>query len=143
MKGVKKLPKGDITRLKDAEGKAIKIISELLKYLPDTHKFKLLFMCRNINEIMASQNNMLQNRAIHESHTSNGDLAKLLNKNLNQIYTWIDEHSHVEYININYNKMLDDPLPILNEINKFLNRNLIIDKIAAIIDPSLYRQRRL
>ena len=129
--------------MKDAEGKAIKIISELLKYLPDTHKFKLLFMCRNINEIMASQNNMLQNRAIHESHTSNGDLAKLLNKNLNQIYTWIDEHSHVEYININYNKMLDDPLPILNEINKFLNRNLIIDKIAAIIDPSLYRQRRL
>ena len=129
--------------MKDAEGKAIKIISELLKYLPDTHKFKLLFMCRNINEIMASQNNMLQNRAIHESQTSNGDLAKLLNKNLNQIYTWIDEHSHVEYININYNKMLDDPLPILNEINKFLNRNLIIDKIAAIIDPSLYRQRRL
>jgi len=110
---VKKLPKGDITWLKDAEGKAIKIISELLKYLPDTHKFKVLFMCRNINEIMASQNKMLQNRAIHESHTSNGYLAEFLNKHLNQIYTWMNDRSHVEYINVNYNKMFDDPLAIL------------------------------
>jgi len=83
---VKKMPRGDVAFLKDAEGKAVKIISELLKYLPHTHSNKILFMTRNLHEIIASQNKMLENQTRDNSQISNESLVKIFNKHLMQIH---------------------------------------------------------
>src|SRR3972149_1033187 len=49
---VRKLDKGDHEWLKEAHGKAVKIISELLKYLPPGYTYKIIFMHRKLEEIL-------------------------------------------------------------------------------------------
>lgn len=45
----------DLAWLDEARGKAIKIISDLLQYLPANHTYKILFMERNLQEVLTSQ----------------------------------------------------------------------------------------
>src|SRR5688572_10458496 len=53
---------GDKSWLRATRGKVIKIISFLLKSLPADNNYKVLFMHRNLREIVASQNKMLDRR---------------------------------------------------------------------------------
>ncbi len=60
---VKQLDKaGDLSWLNEARDKAVKIISYLLPHLPDTLNYRVLFMHRDLHEVMASQNRMLVQR---------------------------------------------------------------------------------
>ena len=56
--------KTDQSWLPEARGKAVKIISELLKYLPDTHTYRIIFMRRALEEVLASQDRMLIRRGV-------------------------------------------------------------------------------
>jgi hypothetical protein len=49
----------DATFLAQATGKAIKVISALLEALPRGNQYKILFMQRHMEEILASQRTML------------------------------------------------------------------------------------
>lgn len=139
---VKKLPEGDTAWLGKTQDKAVKVISALLKYLPDDYSYKILFMRRDINEIIASQNKMLENRSEAPSQVEEEELARMFNKHLDQVYGWLDQQPNIQYININYNQILHDPLPIINEIAQFLNVPLRVEEMAKIVTPSLYRQRQ-
>ena len=56
---VKKMPDGDTAWVEDAQGKAVKVIAALLEYLPQEYTYKVLFMRRSMDEILASQKQML------------------------------------------------------------------------------------
>src|SRR6188768_2448535 len=45
----------DNTWMYKAEGKAVKVISALLQYLPSPHTYKIIFMQRPMQEVLASQ----------------------------------------------------------------------------------------
>src|ERR671934_2987374 len=45
-----------------AEGKAVKVVSALLQYLPPQHIYKIIFMQRPMQEVLASQAVMLERR---------------------------------------------------------------------------------
>ena len=63
MEKVKDLDKDkDKSWLKELQGRAIKIISYLLRDLPDNNNYKVIFVERNLEEMIASQNKMLVNR---------------------------------------------------------------------------------
>src|SRR5687768_1736541 len=48
--------------LPEAKGKFVKVISMLLRHLPADHRFKVIFMQRNMPEVLASQKKMLVRR---------------------------------------------------------------------------------
>ncbi|NIN63275.1 MAG: sulfotransferase family protein, partial [Anaerolineae bacterium] len=48
--------------LEDAKGKVVKMIAELLKHLPQGYSYKVIFMRRKMEEILASQRRMLIRR---------------------------------------------------------------------------------
>ena len=52
----------DRTWLDDARGKGVKIISTLLRELPAHYNYKVVFMRRDLSEILASQAKMLARR---------------------------------------------------------------------------------
>ena len=58
---VKKL-KEDQSWLNECPGKAVKVISMLLFDLPSKHHYKIIFMQREIEEVLASQRIMLERR---------------------------------------------------------------------------------
>ena len=139
---VKKLPEGDTQWLKDAEGKVVKIISALLMHLPPDHTYKILFMRRSMEEILASQKQMLVRRGEPSDKVDDAEMARLFDKHLREIQTWLDRQPHVTYLDIDYNAMLRDPRPQLARVLPFLGLALDLEKMAEVVDPALYRQRK-
>jgi hypothetical protein len=138
---VKKLPEGDTAWLDECTGKVVKIITQLVTYLPDSYNYKILVMRRKIHEILASQARMLERRGESQGEVSDEQMAELFAKHLKQVYTWMEEQPNVEHIDVDYNEMLLDPRPTVDRVQGFLGRSLDGDAMAAVVDPDLYRNR--
>ena len=132
----------DRSWLFDCRGKALKVVSHQLQYLPATHLYKILFMRRSLDEIVASQNKMLVNR--EETHRNTIDDQKTKDnyqKHLDEIYAMIASKDHFEMVEVQYRGMIDDPQSEAAKINTFLGGNLDLDAMTAVVDKKLYRNR--
>ena len=138
---VKALRKGDQAWLAEARGKAVKVISELLKWLPEEYEYRVVFMCRNIDEMLASQRAMLARMGKPSTEAEEQKLAGLYRKHLQDIEAWLGERPNSEVLYVTYGDLLADPANHLPRIREFLGRSLNIDSMAAVVDPALYRQR--
>jgi len=139
---VKQLRQGDSSWLPQAQGKAVKIISALLAYLPPTHIYRVLFIQRAIPEILASQRKMLVNRGEDPDKVKDAEMAQYFETHLAQVTAWLGEQKHIAALYVDYNQMLTDPAPHVQRINAFLGGALDEQKMIAVVDPALYRQRR-
>jgi len=137
----KKLREGDIAWVPDAEGKAVKVIGALLMHMPPGFEYRVLFMRREMNEILASQAKMLKNRG-EENKVDDEKMAALFAKHLKQVEDWMNSQPNLQYIDVDYNTMLADPAPQVKRINQFLGGNLDEAAMQMIVDPQLYRQRK-
>jgi hypothetical protein len=95
-----------------------------------------------MGEILASQKQMLIRADKPTDKVSDDKLAELYSNHLAKIAAWMESQPGVTVLYIDYNAMLRDPRPSLAEINRFLDGRLDESKMAEIVDPSLYRQRR-
>jgi len=138
---VKKLINGEHSWLARSSGKAVKVISTLLPYLPDGYHYRIIFMRRAMEEVLASQRRMLINRGENPDKISDDQMAEMFEKNLQQTERWINSQAHATRIDINYEQLISDPRPLVTGINKFLGGGLDEDRMLGVIDPSLYRQR--
>ena len=138
---VKKLADGDVDWLPKARGKAVKIISYLLFNLPDTYNYRIIFMQRKLTEIIASQRKMLIDRGENPNKIGEDELEIILKKHLNQVDEWISQQSNIKRIDVNYNRMIENPEADIRQLSKFLGNSLDVGIMAQVIDPSLYRQR--
>jgi hypothetical protein len=139
---VKKLIRGENSWLAGANGKAVKVISTLLPYLPDGYHYRIIFMRRTMEEVLASQRKMLINRGENPDKVSDDQMAEMFKKDLQQSERWINSHAHLApRIDVNYTQLIANPEPLVAEINRFLGGGLDEDKMMNVIDPSLYRHR--
>src|SRR5215204_4071756 len=141
LEDVKKLMKGEHTWLAKSNGKAVKVISTLLPYLPSGYHYRIVFMRRAIEEVLASQRKMLINRGEDPHKISDEQMAEMFQKDLQQSERWINSQAHATRININYTQLMANPRPLAAEINTFLGGGLDEDKMLSVIDTSLYRHR--
>ena len=139
---VKKLDEGDTDWVEEAQGKSVKVISALLKHLPPGYTYKLIFMRRKIEEILASQKQMLIRRGEPTDSVSDEELTDLFRKHLAQIQAWIDGQPNVEVIYVSYNDVMENPLEQVQRINHFLGDTLDVESMVNVVDQALYRQRK-
>jgi len=138
---VKKLKEGDTAWLPRAEGKAVKVISALLPNLPDDYSYRILFMRRKMEEILASQDKMLTRRA-KEKRVDDAEMADLYRKHLRQTIDWIEDQSNMRYLDISFNDLIEDPVPLVDRVVSFLEGvDLDAEAMATVVDPDLYRNR--
>ncbi|MHA1803996.1 MAG: sulfotransferase [Promethearchaeota archaeon] len=133
---IKRLDK-DNSIIREARGKVVKVISHLLKHLPMEFNYKIIFMNRNMEEIMRSQQKMLG----EEENGYPPEMIEIFNKELNNVELWMDENENIEVLKVNYSDMIQDPIPQIKRIMEFLNLPLDVDKMLKAIDPTLYRNR--
>ncbi len=138
---VKELDK-DKTWLNDAGGRVIKVISALLKHLPADHRYKVIFMRRNMQEVLASQRQMLIRRGEPTDTVSDDRMAELFRKHVADVEAWLARQPNTETLYVNYNAMLADPAPLIESVRDFLGEPLDAVAMANTIDGALYRQRR-
>ena len=111
----KKLLEGDTEWIPEAEGKAVKVIGALLMHMPPPYQYRVLFMRREMDEILASQAKMLENRG-EENTVDNETMAVLFAKHIKQIEDWMNSQPNLKYIDVDYNVMVADPKPQIRKI---------------------------
>ena len=138
---VKKLKDGDHDWLKESTGKAVKVISALLEHLPPQYTYNVIFMRRNMGEILASQKQMLIRRGEAPDKVSDEKLAALYQNHLAKIEAWLAQQPNFAVEYVSYNDVLLNPQENLVRVNRFLNEKLDIKSMATVIDSGLYRER--
>jgi hypothetical protein len=138
---VKKLKEADVAWLEDARGRSVKVISALLEHLPPSYNYKVIFMLRNIAEVLASQKKMLISRGEPTDKVSDEQMADLYKKHLAHIKAWLSRQPNFTVYYADYNQIVANPLDHLQNIAAFLNQQVEIQPMLKVIDPDLYRQR--
>lgn len=137
---VKKI-KEDKAWIPEALGQAVKIISFLLIQMPPGYDYKVIFMRRNLPEVLASQRQMLIRRGENPDASNDERMSVLYEKHLEQAMKWMDQQPNVEVLYIAYSEAIADPRGAAESINAFLGGGLDVDRMAGVADPGLYRQR--
>jgi len=127
--------------LEHARGKGVKMVSALLLDLPGTYTYRVVFMRRKMEEILASQKTMLQRSGKRTDAVSDETMATLFRKHLSQVEKWLSEQPNVQVLYVSYNAMIADPIKEIERIGQFLGHELDTDKMTTVIDRTLYRQR--
>ena len=138
---VKKLER-ESAWLEDAGGKAVKVVSAFLKHLPPHYNYKIIFMHRKIDEVLASQKQMLIRRGEPTDRVSDEKMSETFRRHLKDIELWLAAQSNITTLSINYNEAIDNPLPTIHKVNDFLKADLDMEAMASVVERSLYRQRR-
>jgi len=125
-----------------AQGKVVKMIAALLKHLPADYDYKIIFMQRNIEEVLASQRQMLIRRGESTDAISDDRMAELFRKHVKQVRAWLAEQPNVAVLYVDYSQALAAPLDEAERIDHFLGQGLDTRKMSEVVDPSLYRQRQ-
>ena len=132
----------DKTWLDHCPGKVIKVISFLLKDLPPKHDYKVIFMHRDLDEVIRSQNKMLQRRDQASQSTDDDTMKQHFELHLRKVAMLIRERRNLDNLDVHYRQVLDDPKQQAHRVVEFLGMDLDADKMTRPVDESLYRNRQ-
>jgi Sulfotransferase domain len=136
---VKRLDR-DTSWLVNAYNKAVKIIYIFLYNLPPDHRYKVLFLRRNLDEVIASQKVMLQNRQ-QAGALSDEQLMESYDNQLQKLYGWIKRQNNFDILYLDYEEILSEPENAALHITRFLGLPLNTDAMIQSIEPALHRNR--
>lgn len=133
--------KQDDSWLAGADHKAVKMVYQLLYDLPASHNYRVLMMRREMNEILASQKKMLARLGKPVDVIPDAKMAEFFNAGLAKFYAWVAQQPNFQLIDVDYNKMVADPMPLIDQINTLLGGGLNKEAMAEVVSPDLYRNR--
>ncbi len=137
-----KQTKKDASWLKDASGKVVKMVHLLLLDLPADHQYRVVFMRRNIREVVASQNVMLDRHGKSAGDLGEEKLIAMFQAQIAKVEAYVRQQPNFAMLDVTYNDVLRDPRPEVAKLNAFLGGDLDTQEMLAVVDPSLYRNRR-
>jgi hypothetical protein len=136
-----KKTKEDPSWLKRATGKVVKMVYRILYDLPGGYEYRVVFMQRDLTEVLASQKKMLDRSGKSGGAVSDEQMAALFTTELEKCEKWLAGQDNFKVLYINYRDMIDHPQPQCEKVNGFLDGGLNIEAMAETVDPALYRNR--
>ena len=134
--------KSDKSWVGGATGKVVKVISALLQELPGEVEYRVVFMRRNMQEILDSQRQMLIRRGQVPDKVPDEKMAAMFEKHLAKIEEWLAAQPNMRVLYIKYNEILANPAEAARAVNEFLGGSLDEAAMVTVVDKQLYRQRR-
>jgi hypothetical protein len=125
----------------EAEGKVVKVISQLLFALPAGRQYRVIFMQRPLPEVVASQAEMIRRRGTTGAALAPAALIAGLGAHLNQVNAWLKDKADISVHRVEHGDVLREPLRVSESIQHFLLCSLDVVAMSQQIDASLYRQR--
>jgi hypothetical protein len=136
---------GDMTWLRDARGKAVKIVSFLLTFLPETNEYKVIFMQRDLREVMASERTMLQTRgetaALEGPGGDEEQTRTVYEQHLAKVHRFLANRKCFSTLTLSYRDALEHPRDAATRIRDFVGHPLDVAEMEKVADPALYRNR--
>jgi hypothetical protein len=131
----------DPSWLAEAEGKAVKMVYLLLYDLPMDRQYKVIFMRRRLDEVLASQEAMLGTKDTPGVHLSQEQLRTRFAQHVSRVRTWIDQQLNFAVIDVDFQEVLGNPQAVAIRLDKFLGPGLDVAAMSAVPDQTLYRHR--
>jgi hypothetical protein len=125
----------------EAEGKVVKVISQLLFALPAGRDYRIVFMQRPLEEVVASQAEMIRRRGTTGAALAPAALIAGLGAHLNQVNAWLRDKTNISVCRVEHQEVLREPLRVSESMQQFLSCPLDVAAMSRQIDASLYRQR--
>ena len=124
----------------DSVGKAVKVISPLLRYLPSDLQYLIVFMRRNVREISLSQEQMLRRRG-HPIGKNSGQIEEIMRAHIDQVETWLSEQRNMSVCYMDYKWVVGNSVAASRKLVKFVQLQGDPAEMAEVVNKSLYRQK--
>jgi predicted AlkP superfamily phosphohydrolase/phosphomutase/tetratricopeptide (TPR) repeat protein len=122
----------------EADGKVLKVIAHLLKFLPTDIDFKIIFMQRDLYEVISSQQKMLGKN----DEAFPVAIANAFENEVKKVDIWQKKEPNVDLIYVNYQDVIKNPMEEIDKVNEFLDFQLDIEEAVKVVDPELYRNKK-
>lgn len=136
-----KKTKDDPSWLERAGGKVVKMVYRLLYDLPADYQYRVVYMRRKLEEVIASQNVMLDRGGKKGGGLADTKLLDVFRAEIDKSNKWLADQPNFQILYVNYNEMLAEPAPQVARVNEFLGGALDTQAMLAVVDPALYRQK--
>ena len=131
----------DRSWVRQARGRALKVISFLLRHLPHDNTYRIVYMRRNLDEVLTSQDKMLDRLG---NAAPGADLEAMKEAYRNDIVAarlYARKQPNMEMLEVHYADTVADPTATARTVNAFLGGGLDEAKMAAAVKAQLYRNR--
>ena len=137
---VKALETGDHGWVAGARGKGVKVIAYLLNHLPSGYNYRVIFIVRNLEEVLASQTKMLTARG-EEAGADDGRMSEILYDHVAGARRLLEDDPRFQALYVRHDVVISGPQAEAARIARFVGRRLDVAKMASVVDPDLHRNR--
>ena len=133
--------KQDKSWLDEAAGKVVKVIHLLLAELPDDRPYRVVFMQRDLREVVQSQATMLARSGRTGGQLAPERLIAVYEQQLKTVEQWLAARTNFSVLRVPYAQLVSDPAGVVPAVNAFLGGTLDEARMRAAVDPGLHRNK--
>lgn len=132
----------DARFLEQAQGKVVKVVAPLLPFLQPRFRYRVVFMERDLEEVIGSQRRMLARTGNEKtSKTYPLGLHNAFKEHLRKVERWLEQSPNVEMIRLRYDDVVADPHTAMEKVGGFLGNLPDVEGMARVVDATLHRER--
>ena len=131
----------DKSYVREGRGKVLKVISFLIKDLPDDNDYRVIFMRRDLDEVLTSQGKMIDRLGSSDSSADDEAMKEAYRNDIVRTRLMCKKHPHMELIEIHYSETVANPAASAHKVNAFLGGGLDEAAMLVAVDKSLYRNK--
>ena len=127
--------------LPEARGKVLKIVAPLIPALPQGEQYRVILMDRDVDEVLDSQNHMLERLQQQAADVERDRMKQLLQQQVGRAIGLCRAH-RVPILVVSHSRVLAQPAETAQEIAAFLGTALNLEAMTKVVDRNLHRERR-
>jgi hypothetical protein len=131
----------DKSYVRAGRGKALKVISFLIKDLPDENDYRVIFMRRDLDEVLTSQKKMIDRLGTEDADAQDEAMKEAYRNDIVRTRLLCKKRPNFELVEVHYKDTVEDPTGTAGKVNAFLGGRLDEAAMRAAVDASLYRNR--
>jgi len=131
----------DASWVDQAGGKVVKVIHTLLLSLPLDRQYRVVFMLRDLDEVVRSQDEMLRRSGKPSSPGANEQIKAFFAAQLEQVKQFLEDSDCFDVLYVPYTEIVVSPCRWVEAVNRLLGESLDVEAMRKVVDPTLYRQR--
>ena len=117
----------------------VKVIAQQLPFLPQDYQYRILFMDRDLREVLASQAKMLERNGLDPTELDDNVLARTFIRQVNQVKRLLEVHPNIDLLNVSYLGVLESPGEVASSVVEFVRTDLDQDQMQQRVKPALHR----
>ncbi len=132
----------DVSWIPLARGKAVKIVAQLLPFLPRDEHYNVILMERDLGEVVASQKAMLARKGRRGADLKDQQLQEMYELQLQRIRAQLARRVEIRSMSLDYGDLVSDPGSAIGRLAGFLGQPFDREAALGAVRPDLHRQRR-